>query len=144
MLDDFGRVIHGEFKTGAEYKEGLAAIKGGQIDLGMLDQKVEEICAKLLETFPECMTKSLEELPQAQARRVEPQQGKLPRVALSQHDERGPHRFSRIQRGDEGDRARDRFRKAAPGVGQGHPWSEALVDSLMPGVGRQDPGGPER
>src|SRR5512134_1384955 len=40
VLDDFGRVIHGEFKTGAEYKDGLAAIKGGVIDLSLLDAKV--------------------------------------------------------------------------------------------------------
>lgn len=62
MLDEFGRIVHGEFKTGAEFKEGRELMKQGEVDLGMLDEKVEALCAKLIETFPECMTKSLEEL----------------------------------------------------------------------------------
>src|SRR5512134_4199622 len=62
MLDEFGRVVHGDFRTGEAYREGLARIKAGEGDLSLLDAKVEELCAKLLETFPECMTKSLSEL----------------------------------------------------------------------------------
>src|SRR6185369_16072858 len=62
MLDEYGRVVHGDFKSGAPFKEGQALLKSGEVDLSLLDQKVEELCAKLLETFPECMTKSLEEL----------------------------------------------------------------------------------
>jgi hypothetical protein len=34
----------------------------GQVDLSMLDAKVEELCAKILLTFPDCTTKTLEEL----------------------------------------------------------------------------------
>ena len=68
MLDEYGRWIHGDFKTGAAYKEGLAAIKGARSIFPLLDAAVEELCAKLLETFPECMTKSLEELVKAELR----------------------------------------------------------------------------
>ena len=32
------------------------------IDLGLLDERVEELCAKLLMTFPDCTTKTIEEL----------------------------------------------------------------------------------
>jgi len=68
-LDEFGRVIHGDFLTGNDFKVGRERLKNGEIDLSLLDEKVEELCAKLLETFPECMTKSLEELrkPKVQA-----------------------------------------------------------------------------
>jgi 6-oxo-cyclohex-1-ene-carbonyl-CoA hydrolase len=34
----------------------------GTVDLSMLDAKVEELCAKILLTFPECTLKTLEEL----------------------------------------------------------------------------------
>ena len=34
----------------------------GKVDLSLLDAKVEELCAKILLTFPECTTKTLEEL----------------------------------------------------------------------------------
>jgi len=32
------------------------------VDLSMLDAKVEELCSKILLTFPDCTTKTLEEL----------------------------------------------------------------------------------
>lgn len=62
MLDEYGRIIHGDFKTGEEAAAGKAQVKQGEIDLSLLDEKVEQICTKLLETYPGCMTKSLEEL----------------------------------------------------------------------------------
>ena len=62
MVDEYGRIVHGEFKTGEDFKAGRAMIKEGEIDLSLLDEAVERVCAKLLGTFPECMTKSIEEL----------------------------------------------------------------------------------
>jgi 6-oxocyclohex-1-ene-carbonyl-CoA hydrolase len=43
-------------------KEGKALLARGTVDLSMLDAKVEELCAKILLTFPDCTTKTLEEL----------------------------------------------------------------------------------
>ena len=34
----------------------------GTVDLSLLDAKVEAMCTKLMTTFPECLTKSFEEL----------------------------------------------------------------------------------
>jgi 6-oxo-cyclohex-1-ene-carbonyl-CoA hydrolase len=62
MLDEFGRIIHGEFRQGAEREKAKQLLKTGEVDLTALDQKVENLCTKLLFTFPECMTKSVEEL----------------------------------------------------------------------------------
>ena len=62
MVDEYGRIIHGEFKTGEDFKAGKDVMKSGELDLSMLDAEVESLCTKLLETFPDCMTKSLEEL----------------------------------------------------------------------------------
>ena len=42
--------------------EGQALVKRGTVDLSLLDEKVEALCTKLLYTFPECMTKTVEEL----------------------------------------------------------------------------------
>ena len=46
----------------AALDEGKALMKRGTVDLSMLDAKVEELCAKILLTFPDCTTKTLEEL----------------------------------------------------------------------------------
>ncbi|MDR2188358.1 MAG: 6-oxocyclohex-1-ene-1-carbonyl-CoA hydratase [Azonexus sp.] len=60
--DEFGRNAYGEPKTGEALKAGKALLARGVVDLSRLDAKVEELCAKMLLTFPDCTTKTLEEL----------------------------------------------------------------------------------
>jgi 6-oxocyclohex-1-ene-carbonyl-CoA hydrolase len=62
LLDDYGRYVFGEAKAGAALEAGKALLKRGSVDLSLLDAKVEELCAKILLTFPDCTTKTLEEL----------------------------------------------------------------------------------
>ena len=62
MLDEYGRFVFGEPKTGEAAKEGKALLARGTVDLTMLDARVEELAAKILLTFPDCTTKTLEEL----------------------------------------------------------------------------------
>jgi 6-oxo-cyclohex-1-ene-carbonyl-CoA hydrolase len=62
MVDEHGRFVFGEPKTGEAAKEGKAWLSRGTVDLSLLDAKVEELCAKILLTFPDCTTKTLEEL----------------------------------------------------------------------------------
>src|SRR5512143_2914351 len=62
MTDEFGRFVFGEPKTGDALKDGKALLARGTVDLSALDAKVEELCAKMLLTFPDCTTKTLEEL----------------------------------------------------------------------------------
>lgn len=60
--DEFGRLVYGDFKTGAAAKEAKAVMAKGSVDLSMLDEAVEALCAKILLTFPECTIKTVEEL----------------------------------------------------------------------------------
>jgi 6-oxo-cyclohex-1-ene-carbonyl-CoA hydrolase len=62
MTDEFGRLVYGDFKTGDALKAGKEVMAKGKVDLSLLDAKVEEFCAKILLTFPDCTTKTLEEL----------------------------------------------------------------------------------
>ena len=62
MTDEYGRFVFGEGKSGDALKEGKALLAKGAVDLSLLDAKVEELCAKMLLTFPDCTTKTLEEL----------------------------------------------------------------------------------
>jgi 6-oxo-cyclohex-1-ene-carbonyl-CoA hydrolase len=62
MTDDYGRFVFGEPKSGDALKEGKALLARGSVDLSLLDAKIEELCAKMLVTFPDCTTKTLEEL----------------------------------------------------------------------------------
>jgi 6-oxocyclohex-1-ene-carbonyl-CoA hydrolase len=62
MTDEFGRLVFGDFKTGDAAKQAKAVMASGKVDLSLLDAKVEELCAKMLLTFPDCTTKTIEEL----------------------------------------------------------------------------------
>jgi len=62
MVDDYGRMVFGELKSGDALKAGKELMAKGTVDLSLLDARVEELCAKLLLTFPDCTTKTLEEL----------------------------------------------------------------------------------
>ena len=62
MTDDYGRFVFGEPKTGDALREGKALLARGRVDLSLLDAAVETLCAKMLLTFPDCTTKTLEEL----------------------------------------------------------------------------------
>ena len=62
IVDDYGRFVIGEPKTGDAAKEAKALLARGSVDLAALDDRIEALCAKLLLTFPDCTTKTLEEL----------------------------------------------------------------------------------
>jgi len=62
VYDELGRVAFGKPKTGQALKDAKALLARGTVDLSALDAKVEELCAKILLTFPDCTTKTLEEL----------------------------------------------------------------------------------
>ncbi len=132
MLDEFGRIVHGEFKTGEDLKAGQATIKGGQIDLSLLDEKVEELCGKLLETFPECMTKSLEELrkPKLDAWNKNKENARA-WLALNMMNEARAG-FRAFNEGTKETGREIDFVALRQGLAKGIPWTEELIESLMP------------
>jgi 6-oxo-cyclohex-1-ene-carbonyl-CoA hydrolase len=62
LLDEYGRVVLGEFKSGKEREEGKALLAKGTVDLSLLDQAVDDLCTKLLYTMPDCLIKTIESL----------------------------------------------------------------------------------
>jgi len=55
-----GRIVYGDFKTGEEAAKARALLKSGTTDLTLLDEAVDKLCAKLLNTMPGCLTKTIE------------------------------------------------------------------------------------
>ena len=62
MTDEYGRMIFGTMKSGDALKQGKALLKQGEVDLSMLDEKVDELCTKLMMTFPNCTLMTLQQL----------------------------------------------------------------------------------
>jgi 6-oxo-cyclohex-1-ene-carbonyl-CoA hydrolase len=126
QFDEFGRNVYGESKTGAALEEGKALMKRGTVDLSMLDARIEELCAKILLTFPDCTTKTIEELrkPKLDAWNRNKENSRA-WLALNMMTE-APLRFYRVQRRRER-RPRDRLRAVASEAG-GQPeldWQSA-------------------
>jgi len=61
-LDEFGRIVHGEFKTGSERAKAKELLAKGEVNLGKLDELTEALCTDLLYTMPDCLTKTIESL----------------------------------------------------------------------------------
>ena len=133
-LDEFGRIVHGEFKSGADFKAGRELMKTGEIDLSLLDEAVEKMCAKLIETFPECMTKSLEELrkPKLEAWNRNKEQNRS-WLALNMMNEARTG-FRAFNEGNKETGREIDFVKLRQALAVGTPWTEDLIDSLMPGA----------
>ncbi|NQV55717.1 MAG: 6-oxocyclohex-1-ene-1-carbonyl-CoA hydratase [Rhodospirillales bacterium] len=135
FTDDMGRVIHGEFKTGDEFAEGKAKIKSGEIDLSALDEKIEELCAKLLMTFPECTTKTIEQL----------RKPKIDAWNCNKEDHRAWLALNMMTEARAGFRAFNEGTKETgreidfvalrQAMAAGVPWTDDLTESLMPGTG---------
>jgi 6-oxo-cyclohex-1-ene-carbonyl-CoA hydrolase len=133
--DEFGRIVYGDFKTGDAAREGKAAMARGTVDLAMLDAKVEEMCAKLLLTFPDCTTKTIEELrkPKLDAwnRNKENHRAWL---ALNMMTE-GRAGFRAFNEGTKDDREVD-FIALRQAIARGEGWSDALTDRIQPRSGK--------
>jgi 6-oxocyclohex-1-ene-carbonyl-CoA hydrolase len=61
-LDDAGRIVYGEWKTGSAAEEGRALAARCTVDLSGLDRAVDQLVTRLLYTFPDCARKTLESL----------------------------------------------------------------------------------
>ena len=130
--DEYGRIVFGDFKTGDAAKEGKALLAKGSIDLSMLDAKVEEICAKLLLTFPDCTTKTIEELrkPKLEAwnRNKESHRAWLANNMMTE----GRAGFRAFNEGTKEDREID-FIALRQAIANGEGWSDALTERIQPG-----------
>jgi len=130
-LDEYGRIIHGEPKTGEALAEGKRLLARGTVDLSRLDEKVEQLCSKLMLTFPECLTKSFEELrkPKLEAWNRNKEDARA-WLALNMLGEARTG-FRAFNEGPKGKREID-FVALRQSLAKGTPWSEELMESLIP------------
>jgi 6-oxo-cyclohex-1-ene-carbonyl-CoA hydrolase len=133
-LDEFGKIVHGESKTGAELAAAKELLKKGTIDLSLLDAKVEEICAKILHTFPDCFTKTIQELrkPKLNAWNANKENSR-DWLGLNMMTEARTG-FRAFNEGPKDDREID-FVALRQALAKGAPWTPELIESLIPKAG---------
>lgn len=61
-VDGAGRIVYGEPHAPADLAAGKRLLEQGVIDLGELDRAVDRLATRLLMTFPDCLTKTIESL----------------------------------------------------------------------------------
>ncbi len=136
MTDEWGRLIHGEFKTGEDLAAARKTLAAGEIDLSLLDQKVEELCTKLLLTFPDCTTKTIEELrkPKLNAWNMNKENSRAWLSLNMMTEARAGFRAF-----NEGNREYGRevdFITLRRALANGAQWTREFTDALMPGAGK--------
>ena len=132
VVDDYGRFVFGEPRSGDAAKEAKALLARGTVDLSLLDAKVEELCAKLLLTFHDCTTKTLEELlkPKLDAWNRNKENSRA-WLALNMMTE-GRAGFRAFNEGTKESREVD-FIAMRQALARGQGWDETFTASLMPG-----------
>jgi 6-oxocyclohex-1-ene-carbonyl-CoA hydrolase len=61
-LDEYGNIIYGKVKRGEDYAKGKETLKQCESSLELLDDAVNALCTRLLYTFPNCLTKTLQSI----------------------------------------------------------------------------------
>jgi 6-oxo-cyclohex-1-ene-carbonyl-CoA hydrolase len=132
MFDEWGRYAHGEPKTGEAAAEGKALMGRGQVDLSRLDERVEQLCSQLVHTFPDCVTKSLEELrkPKLEAWNQNKENSRA-WLALNMMTEARTG-FRAFNEGTKETGREIDFVALRQALAQGTPWTDELIESLMP------------
>jgi 6-oxo-cyclohex-1-ene-carbonyl-CoA hydrolase len=136
MTDAWGRIVHGEPKIGHDLAKGKELVARGEIDLSLLDARVEEMCTKLLLTFPDCTTKTIEEI----------RKFKLETWNRNKEDSRAwlsLNMMTEARAGfrafNEGNREVGRevdFVALRQALANGAMWTGEFTDSMMPGAGK--------
>jgi 6-oxo-cyclohex-1-ene-carbonyl-CoA hydrolase len=62
VLDEYGRLLIGEAKTGDQREQGKSLLARGSVDLTLLDEAVDTLSTQLLYTMPDCLIKTIESL----------------------------------------------------------------------------------
>ncbi len=130
-LDEFGRIVLGEPRTGEELEKGKDIMAKGAVDLSALDAKVEELCTTILHTFPDCFTKTIVELrkPKLNAWNANKENSR-DWLDLNMMTEARTG-FRAFNEGPKGNREID-FIALRQAMAAGTPWTRELIECLIP------------
>jgi 6-oxocyclohex-1-ene-carbonyl-CoA hydrolase len=135
--DEYGRFVFGKPKTGEALKAGQDLLKRGTVDLSLLDERVEALCTKLLYTFPDCTTKTVEELrkPKLDAWNRNKENSRA-WLALNMMTEARAG-FRAFNEGTKDTGREVDFVALRRALAANAPWSDSLTADIMPGAGRK-------
>ncbi len=134
MLDEYGRLVIGEFKSGEERSKAQEILAKAQTDLALLDQAVDQMCTKLLYTMPDCLIKTIESLRKHKLEHWDRnRETNRAWLSLNMMTEANAG-FRAFHYGEKKNREVD-FVLLRQRLAQGVHWSEELIEEIAPWVG---------
>ena len=137
VLDEYGRVILGEFKSGEEREKARRKVSQCGTDLELLDATVDAMCTKLLHTMPDCLTKTVESLRKHKLEHWDRnREGSRAWLALNMMTEANAG-FRAFHYGTHQEREVD-FVRLRQRLAQGVHWSEELIEEIAPWTAQKE------
>ncbi len=131
QTDEFGKIVFGTMKTGEAAKQGKELLAKGEVDLSLLDKTVNELIAKLLHTFPNCLAKTLTEVRKKKLEHWDKnKESSREWLALNMMSE-AKAGFRAFNDGPKDNREVD-FIKLRQLLAEGHEWNEELHRTISP------------
>lgn len=131
IVDEFGRFVFGTFKKGDELKKAKELMATAETDFTRLDEAVNNLIAKLLHTFPNCMSKTISEVRKFKLEHWDKnKEGSREWLALNMMTE-AKAGFKAFNDGPKENREVD-FVKLRQLLAEGHAWSDELQQAISP------------
>ena len=131
VLDEHGRKVHGQAKSGEELAAGKQALRAGTVNLEHLDAVVNSYIWKLANTMPNCLRKTIESVRKHKLdhwdRNKESNRSWLGLNMMTE----GRLGFRAFNEGPKGNREVD-FMELRQRLAAGERWSPEFIDSLIP------------
>jgi 6-oxo-cyclohex-1-ene-carbonyl-CoA hydrolase len=129
--DEYGRIVHGRPKTGSALTEAKALRDSCEIDFSKLDALVEALAWKLVQTMPDCLTKTLESLRKHKLEHWHRnRESNRAWLALNMNTE-AKAGFRAFHEGEKGQREVD-FVELRRALSEGAEWDDALIERISP------------
>jgi len=131
FADDWGNLVFGDFKTGAERDAAKAILARTTTDLSQLDEAVERLCTKILMLMPDCTSKTVNSLRKHK-------QWHWDNTSVTNREWLGLNMMTEAKAGfrafNEGPKGRREvdFIKLRQMLAEGHPWDDELLRAISP------------
>ena len=130
-VDAMGNLVYGMPKSGEALADAKKLLKSGTVDLSLLDQAVEKFATKLMYTFPNCLSKTINSLRKKKLEQLEKnKESNRDWMALNMMTE-AKAGFKAFNEGPRDNREVD-FIKLRQALAAGQPWDESLFTAISP------------
>lgn len=130
-LNEKGEIIYGKTKTGDDLAKAKEIMKTGEVDLSLLDQAVNKLATKLMMTFPNCTSKTLNSLRKHKLEHWDKnKENNRDWLALNMMTE-AKAGFRAFNEGEKGKQECD-FVKLRQLLAEGHEWNDELIKAISP------------